>query len=42
MLAETDELVVLANDLGSTLGKVEGEGRLVGSKVVDVENELFG
>ena len=26
MLAETDELVVLSNDLGGALGEIEGEG----------------
>lgn len=42
VLAETDELVVLADDLGCTLGEVECEGCLVCAKVVDVEDELFG
>lgn len=42
VLAETDELVVLANDLRGTLGEVEGEGGLVGAEVVDVEDELLG
>jgi hypothetical protein len=41
MLAETDELIVLANDLGSTLGEIEGKGCLVGSEVVDVEDEFL-
>jgi hypothetical protein len=31
----------LSNDLRSTLGEVERETRLVGSKVVDVEDELL-
>jgi hypothetical protein len=35
-------LVVLADDLGSAFGKVEGEGGLVGAQVVDVEDEFFG
>jgi hypothetical protein len=42
VLAQTDELVVLANDLGRTLGEVEGERSLVCSEVIDIENELFG
>lgn len=41
-LAEADELVVLANDLGGTLGEVEGEGGLLGAEVVDVEDEVLG
>jgi hypothetical protein len=41
VLSEADELVVLANDLGSALGKIEGEGGLVGSEIVDVEDEFF-
>jgi hypothetical protein len=28
--------------LGCSFGEVEGEGGLVGTKVVDVENELLG
>jgi hypothetical protein len=42
VLAEADQLVVLANDLGSALGEVEGERGLVGAEVVDVEDELAG
>lgn len=42
MLAETDELVVLSHDLGSTLGEVEGEGGLVSTEVVDVEDKVLG
>lgn len=42
VLAEADELVVLADDLGGTFGEVEGEGGLVGTEVVDVEDELLG
>jgi hypothetical protein len=42
VLAEADELVVLADDLGGALGEVEGEGGLVGAEVVDVEDELLG
>ena len=41
-LAEADELVVLANDLRSALGEVEGERRLLCAKVVDVEDKLLG
>ena len=42
MLAETDELIVLSDDLGGAFGKVESERRLVCTEVVDVEDELFG
>jgi hypothetical protein len=42
VLSEADELVVLANDLGSTLGEIESEGGLVGTEVIDVEDELLG
>src|SRR5438034_865866 len=41
LLSEADELVVLADDLAGALGEVEGEGGLVGAKVVDVENQLL-
>jgi hypothetical protein len=41
-LSETDQLVVLADDLGGSFGEVEGKGGLVGAEVVDVEDELFG
>ena len=41
-LAETDELVVLSNDLTSATREVQRKGSLVGSKVVDVEDELWG
>ena len=41
MLAKTNKLVVLANDLGGTLGKVKSEGSLIGAEVVDVEDELL-
>lgn len=40
-LAEADELVVLADDLRRALGEVEGEGRLLGAEVVDVEDEVL-
>lgn len=42
VLAEADELVVLADDLGGALGEVESEGGLVGTEVVDIEDELLG
>jgi hypothetical protein len=42
MLAEADELVVLADDLGGSFGEVEREGGLVCAEVVDVEDEFFG
>ena len=42
MLSETNELVVLADDLGGAFGEVEREGGLVGAEVVDVEDKLFG
>ena len=42
VLAKTDELVVLADNLGGALGEVEGEGGLVGAEVVDVEDEFLG
>lgn len=41
-LAEADELVVLADDLGGALGEVEREGGLLGAEVVDVEDEVLG
>lgn len=37
-LTETDHLVVLTDNLGSTFGEVEGETGLVSSKIVDVED----
>lgn len=42
VLAETDELVVLANDLRGTLGEVEGERGLLSTEVVDVEDQVLG
>ena len=42
VLAKADELVVLANDLRSALGEVQGERRLVCTEVVDVEHKFFG
>ena len=41
MLAQADQLVVLADDLGRALGEVQRKGGLVGTKVVDVEDELL-
>ena len=41
LLAQTNHLVVLANDLGGAFGEVEREGGLVGSEVVDVEDEFL-
>jgi hypothetical protein len=41
MLAEADQLVVLADDLGGAFGEVEREGGLVCAKIVDVEDEFF-
>lgn len=41
-LTETNHLVVLTNNLGSTLGEIKGETGLVGSKIVDVEDQLLG
>lgn len=42
MLAKTDHLVVLANNLGGAFGEIESERGLVGAKVVDVEDQFFG
>lgn len=41
-LTKTDHLVVLANNLRSTLGEVQGKTSLIGSKIVDVEDQLLG
>jgi hypothetical protein len=41
VLAQTDELVVLANYLAGALAEVQGEGSLISAKVVDVEDELL-
>jgi len=38
VLSKTDQLVVLADNLGSAFREVEGEGCLVGTEVVDVED----
>jgi hypothetical protein len=40
--AEADQLVVLGDDLAGAAGEVEGEGGLVGTEVVDVEDEFWG
>ena len=42
MLAKADQLIVLTDDLGGAFGKVEGEGGLICTEVVNVEDELFG
>ena len=42
MFSQADQLVVLADDLGGSLGEIEREGGLVGAEVVDVEDEFFG
>jgi hypothetical protein len=34
-------LVVLSNDLRGPTGEIQGEGSLVGTKVVDVEDKFF-
>lgn len=41
-LSKAKQLVVLSDDLRRALGEVECEGRLVGAKVVDVEDEVLG
>ena len=41
VLSKTNELVVLADDVGCSLGEVESEGSLVSTEVVDVENEFL-
>jgi len=40
-LSETDQLIILANDLRSALGEVECERGLVSTEIVDVENKLL-
>ena len=40
-LTKADQLVILAYNLGGTLGEVEGEGSLVSAEVVDVEDEFL-
>ena len=42
VLAKADHLVILADDLGGTFGEVEGEGSLIRTEIIDVEDELFG
>lgn len=42
MLAKADQLIVLTDDLGGAFGEVEGEGGLICTEVVYVEDELFG
>ena len=41
-LAETNELVVLTENLAGTFGEVEGEGSLVCAEIVDIEDKFFG
>lgn len=41
MLAESDHLIVLTNDLRSPFTEIERKGCLVSTEVIDVENELF-
>jgi len=41
VFSEADELVVLADDLACAFAEVEGEGGLIGAKVIDVEDELL-
>ena len=41
MLAKSDHLVVLRNDVRCTFGEVQGEGSLISTEVVDVEDELL-
>lgn len=41
-LSQTDQLVVLTDDLRSTFGEVQGKRSLVGAEVVDVENQFLG
>jgi hypothetical protein len=40
-LAETDQLVVLGDDLTGASREVQREGGLVGAEVVDVEDEFW-
>ena len=42
MLSKTDHLVILTDDLRGAFGEVEGEGGLICTEVVNVEDELFG
>lgn len=41
LLTKTNELVVLGNNLRSTLGKVKSERCLIGTKIIDVEDKLL-
>ena len=41
MLSKADQLIVLTDDLGGAFGEVEGEGGLICTEVVYVEDELF-
>lgn len=42
LFAKANHLVVLTNDLRSTLGEIQGERSLISSKVIDVEDQLLG
>lgn len=42
VLAQADQLVILANNMGGTLGEVQSETSLVGSEIIDVEDQLLG
>lgn len=41
MFSEANQLVILTDNLGCAFGKVQGKGGLVGSEVIDVEDEFF-
>jgi hypothetical protein len=41
MLAEADELIILANNLRGSLGEVQSEGGLIGSEIIDIEYKLL-
>ena len=41
LLAEANQLIVLADDLTSSTREVESEGGLIGAKVVDIEDQLL-
>ena len=40
MLAKTNHLVILANNLGSAFREVKGKRGLLGAKVVDVKHQF--
>jgi hypothetical protein len=41
VLAKTNHLIILSNDLRCALGKVESERCLISAEVVDVEDQLL-